>query len=593
MSSSRNPLALPAPDGGVVELTKIFESLGVLVNVVDAQNGNDDTALNDDGSEEVEQSPRNQLDIFTGRKCKIDEHSEDVRETGLMLLDSSTTSSIAEYLEQTDGKRVSSWGLFSFCIILWQKHLADKKNHKILDVMIRREETQRMLDMISRLPEEVREVAASKYVNDEIDDHKYRKRNQQFSNSAQTLLKIVCFYVLIYFIVKKLVPIGNTLFDTANVTAEAVLDAVEAAKKTTKTGKEGVFFLNDIVSLGTRIGRDVVAKAERDWAWYWNRDNTENDAIGKMFIVGSGQSEKERMCFLDFLTEIHEFIEEEIRSIFPHRWIPYVSHAKTQDGKRTYESTHVYFSSTGRANVAAETFLDALNAWNNLSDNSNLSDDECARLNCSATAPITVETRNEAFDRPEDLHMVRRMSNVSVAYGKSAAKTAKTRAMRHWDPPLSDSKIQGVVADITKDETKIDDAMRSAAWAKIREGYARLKEQTHDESKGWYYLLTLAMVLKGRGRNKVDQNLLRFYEAKDPEGNVAVVPVLRHSPELTVQYTNKNGGKEDIKEMSQLEELPNEPKYSSYARTNAIGHGYDSANLKIESFKADVLSMKL
>lgn len=545
------------------ELLKIFESFGLRVNVVDdAPNGDDDermmrvVALNDDGSE-----------------CKNSEHSKDVHATGQMLLDKGTRTSIAEFLERTDGKEVSSWGVFSFCIILWQKHLADKRNHKILDEALRGEEIQRTMHMISLLPEEARRVSMQKYVDDEIEDQKYRKRNQQFSNAAKTLLKIVCFFVLIYFIVEKIVPIGNTLFDTANVTAEAALDAAEAVKKTTETGKGGVFLLNDMAQLVTRVGNDVTVRAKNLWTdWWGNSNNTQNVAIEKMFIVGSGQSEKERMCFLDFLTDIHEFVEEEIRSIFPH-WIPYVSKPTRQDGKTTYESRHVYFSSTGRENVAAEAFLDALNAWNTLSDNNKLSPHECPSGQCSATAPITVEDRKHAVDTPQDLDMVRRMSNVSVAYGERTS-------VRHWNPlDLAEFANVAEVEEVTDTATE---SMKSAAWEKIREGYARLKRSDHNRP-GWYYLLTFAMALKGSGRDKKDQKLLRLYEVRDREGNVATVPVLCHSPELTVQHT-RNGLNDAVKNSNELERLFD---VSSYIQ-NENGAEFAKIRLLNESMNHDV-----
>ena len=566
-SSSSSPL--PNAD----ELLKIFESFGVRVRVDDAPNGDDDkrtmsvVALNDDGSEEAKPrtQPHKELDIFADRTCKNSKHSKHVHATGRMLLDSGTRTSIAEYLERTDGQEVSSWGVFSFCIILWQKHLSDKRNNKILDEMLRGEKNRRTMDMISLLPEEARGVSMKRYVDDEIEDQKYRKRNQQLSNAAKTLLKIVCFFVLIYFIVEKLVPIGNTLFDTANVTAEAARDAAEAVKQTTQTGKEGVFVINNIVRLVTRVGDDVTTNARNLWtAWFWNSDKTENAAIEKMFIVGSGQSEKERLCFLDFLTEIHEFVEEEIRSIFPH-WIPYVSKATTQNGKTTYESRHVYFSSMGRANVAAEAFLDALNAWNARSDNNKLSPHECPSGQCSATAPITVEARNYAVDTPQDLDMVRRMSNVSVAYGEGTS-------VQHWNP-LDPAQFANVeeVEEVTDTATE---SMKSAAWEKIREGYARLKKSAHNRP-GWYYLLTFAELKK--------QDVLMFYEVKDIEGNVATVPVLCHSPEMTVQHTH-NGRNATVKRSNELERLFD---VSSYIQ-NENGAEFAKIRLLNDSLRYDV-----
>lgn len=530
MSSPRDPLALPAPEGGVVELTKIFESFGLRVRVDDASNDGDDertmsvVALNDDG-EEVVQSPQtqlhkaNELDIFD-RKCKNSKHPEDVQATGRMLLDSGTRSSIAEYLEQTDGKEVSSWGVFSFCIILWQKHLADKRNHKILDEMLRGEEIQRTMDMITRLPEEARGVVGLQYVHNEISDQYYRKRNQQLSNAAKTLLKIVCFFVLIYFIVEKLVPIANTLLDTANVTAEAAKDAAEAVKKTTETGKEGVFVLNDMAQLVIRVGKDVTNKANNLWtAWWRNSDNTENVAIEKMFIVGSGQSEKERLCFLDFLTEIHEFVEEEIRSLFPH-WIPYVSKAATQ----TYVSTNafgkeiVHRYAAARPSRLAEKFLDTVNCWNLLGYrdrrfNSRVT--EYGKHHSLGTKKF--KGQNFCFDDHELLTQMVLLPNVALSY----TPTQGTVGLNGF---CTLQKFNPASAIERKSRLDVGDGYREAirdVLEKLFDGWNDMRATTNDGREGVWH-------------SGHDGSAYALYFLDDTEnGQEVLVPILRHEPSKT------------------------------------------------------------
>lgn len=278
----------------------------------------------------------------------------------------------------------------------------------------------------------------------------------------------------------------------------------------------------------------------------------------------------------DYRNEYADAVAELVFELF--LWIPYVSKATTQDGKTTYDSIHGYFSSTGRENAAAEAFLDALNAWNTLSDNNKLSPHECPSGRCSASAPITVRDRKHAVDRPEDLGMVRRMSNVSVAYGEGTS-------VQHWNP-LDPAEFANV-AEVTDTTTE---SMRSAAWANIREGYARLKKGTRNRP-GWYYLLTFAMALKGSGPNKKEQELLRFYEVTDREGNVATVPVLRHSPELTVEYV-KNGKGMDVTNDDQALALSNMPNAALYAMSNENNRIWHSTKLLREALDKDVVTIK-
>jgi hypothetical protein len=266
-------------------------------------------------------------------------------------------------------------------------------------------------------------------------------------------------------------------------------------------------------------------------------------------------------------------------------WLTYESVAKTQK-KKEYKSRHAYYSPNGIRNGAAEAFLDALNAWNNLSDNNHLSDNECDNKPCPATESIKVDGANGAIDKDEDLGMVKRMSNVSVAYGKSEGSgNNKKYTVVHWDP-LNDPKITEAT-----EVTDVDDTMRSIAWVKIRDGYVRLK-RSKDNMKGWYYLLTYASALKSKQYRTVreDQNLLRFYRVKDSDGNFAFVPVLRHSPELTVWYYNKTGNTEDMKEFDEYAQIDEKlkPQNSLYG-TVTDNNLTDSIKLMREVFHRDVL----
>ena len=293
---------------------------------------------------------------------------------------------------------------------------------------------------------------------------------------------------------------------------------------------------------------------------------TKKDAMDFAALVEAYLSADESVEYLDGIDHLFDSDDADPLGTRTHNGT-----TETQGGK-TYEFEHVYFSSTGRANAAAEAFLDALNAWNTLSDNNKLSPHECSSGRCSATAPITVKDRKHAVDTPQDLDMVRRMSNVSVAYGEGTH-------VQHWDP-LKPAQFANVV-DVDKvanveevTDTTATESMKSAAWEKIREGYARLKKSVHN-LPGWYYLLTFAELK--------NQDVLMFYEVRDIEGNVATVPVLRHSPELTVQHT-RNGHNYAVKNSNELEDLFD---VSSYIQ-NENGAEFTKIKLLNDSVKYDV-----
>ena len=294
------------------------------------------------------------------------------------------------------------------------------------------------------------------------------------------------------------------------------------------TGDRGANIMNGLFALGQPAIQGFIGMTARRVPSLLNRQfasSTGDAELNDAAVRREGSPTMEE--YLDFLANLVFYS------------IVHEGRTKTQT-KKEYAFEHVYFSSTGTPNSAAEAFLDALNAWNNASDNNHLFDGECENelFRCHHIDPMPVAEPKESIDRPEDLFRMKQMSNVSVAYGRGG----KNPSVLHWRPP-GDLNAK----DVTEN---IDEATSSAALASIRSRYARLKRD--NDWTGWYYLLTLATAEK----RDEPQRLLRFYEVTDSSGNVATVPVLRHAPELSVQRTSNNTGHaHDVDNKDQLPDL--------------------------------------
>jgi hypothetical protein len=71
------------------------------------------------------------------------------------------------------------------------------------------------------------------------------------------------------------------------------------------------------------------------------------------------------------------------------------------------------------------------------------------------------------------------------------------------------------------------------------------------------------------------------------DGNFAIVPVLRHSPELTVQYKTETGSQQNMKDLKEYTSIKSRPNSSHYGSMTA--NAYESANLVQKVFHRDVL----
>lgn len=547
-------------------LQRIFESFGIRVRVADDDGsegsetsetidyvGEDDVDKDDD--EERESKEEGAIALFGGT-CAGDKHyPAEVHAVDEIL--SNNQDSLIEYLERTENQQVSSWGVFSFVVLLYRSHLAHKRTSKVVDAEIQAQKQKGIVEVIDTLPKEDRDRMMQQYAQGLVSREEQQRFDSRIASNIKTMYLIVLFIMFISLVYRVAPIVGNAL-RVINLFSETTAETTETGKEIADTANEAARYL---VYLVKTIGNKFCEK-------------TGSCKPQKMFIGGGGQAKDDKRCFLDFLNEVYEFVNKEIRLLKLPRWIDYEKRTQTQGG-RSYGSKHAYHSSTGEENAAAKTFLDALNAWNNLSDNNKLSDDECKKKPdvCHPSDPVSVGEVNESVDRDVDLLRVKQMSNVSVAYGQGG----NNPSVVHWEPPTNLYQ-----KDVTDD---IDETMRSAALASIRARYVELKNT--EKWTGWYYLLTLATALK----RKKDQKLLRFYEVKDSDENVAIVPVLRHSPELTIQNVKANNPThgEDIKNLEQLKRLQNKPKSNLYTKTKQQNLAFYSAELWNETFKRDVL----
>jgi len=553
-------------------LQKIFESFGIRVRVRDDEDESEMSetmggAAGNDADEDDDRNPNDEegeskkekgaLAVFRGTCGDEEGYPAEVQAVNKILSDEENSEALIKFLERTENQQVSSWGVFSFAVLLFKTYLGNKRTSQVFDAVLRDKEIKRTVDMISKLPDEFGDQLMVQYIRDEVSDQRQRRVNSQIASNIKIYVLIVLFIMFIFFVHKAL-PIAGDLLDVGKLSSETVKDTAETAKEYVDTGNRGLRNANLFINyLGDK---------------FW--DIFQKDKIGsekqKMFI-GSGQSEDEKGCFLDFLNKTYEFVDEEIRLLNLSRWKDHKGLTKTHRGK-SYNFKHAYHSSTGEENAAAEAFLDALNAWNNLSDNNHLTDVECKKKtdDCHRSDPVSVGKVNEAVDRDEDLFRVKQMSNVSVAYGQGGDKPSVV----HWEPP---DELNAT--DVTDG---IDETMRSAALASIRARYVELKNTK--KWTGWYYLLTLATALK----TKQDQRLLKFYEVTDSGGDVATVPVMRHAPELTVKHTSGTGHAEDIEGKNQLSALMTRPPFSAYSKTTESRGVHESSQLLLESFDRDV-----
>lgn len=375
-----------------------------------------------------------------------------------------------------------------------------------------------IIAIVERLDPLAQTEAMDKFVNAIVTDETNRLINVSVNDRVNMLgtialkIMIVVIIFIVFCSVKNVANLGLQITDDS---LKIYVEGSDTVKYLYAGGKGQLTYLGNKVSSVLDFMKKMSGTAMKQ-------------KHGRMF--GSNASpNQECLLLLDLLNDLYVSLETSV--------IEYTERAKTQSQKN-YVSKHYYFSSTGEKIDAAEEFLRALNKWNNLSDNSHLSDGECG--NCPKITTEGVNNVGAVVDTEDDMRKVKELSNFSMTYGviKKTKKTDKITSAQHWDPLVVDDKSYSVrVVEADSMEKNAGADVKKILLDKIYKRYIFLK-RTDDKNrwKGWYYLMRFAF------------DDTTFYEVKalGSQGPVAYVPIIQHAPELTNRHyignTRRNAG---------------------------------------------------